>query len=192
MTDPSQPRFWDERYAARQTPWDFGGVPRALREFLSRGKPGKVLIPGCGCGHEVRAFAQAGWDVDALDFSAEAVRLARGWLGEHGRFVRNVDFFSENPNARFDLIYERTFLCALPRNLWPAWAERVAHCLSQGGRLAGFFFVGEEPNPPPTPLAPGELEALLAGQFTLIEKTTVSDSLPLFIGRETWQVWRKR
>lgn len=192
MTDPTQPRFWNERYAARQTPWDYGGIPGALRRFLSRARSGKVLIPGCGRGYEVRAFAQAGWNVDAVDFSEEAVRAAHEWLGDDGRFVRHADFFAENPNRPFDLVYERTFLCALPRNLWPAWAEQVAHCLHAGGLLVGFFFTGEEPDPPPTPLAPGELEALLGGRFTLVEKTPVSDSLPLFVGRETWQIWRKR
>lgn len=138
MSDTSQPQFWDERYAGDQTPWDFGGAPVALREFLAREKPGKVLIPGCGRGQ----------------------------------------------NAPFDLIYERTFLCALPPAMRPAYAGQVARCLCRGGRLAGFFFIGTEPDSPPNPLAPGELAQLLGGKFALIEDIPATDSLPIFVDRE--------
>lgn len=189
MTESEQPQFWDERYASRKTPWDFGGVPRALREFLAREEPGRVLIPGCGCGYEVRAFAQTGWQVDAVDFSSEAVRLAREWLGDEGRFVRQADFFAENPNAPFDLVYERAFLCIFPPGRRQSYAAQVARCLRPGGRVAGFFFFGTEPSPPPYPLAPGELEDLLGENFTRIKDFSVTDSVPFFAGRERWQVW---
>jgi len=63
------------------------------------------------------------------------------------------DFFKFDFQNRFDLIYERTFLCALhPRRL-PKYAKRVAQLLQPRGRLAGIFFYGEEPNPPPYPLS---------------------------------------
>ena len=62
--------FWQPRYAAGETPWDFGGVPIALKQWLQReSAPGRVLIPGCGAGHEVRAFDAAGWDVTAIDYT---------------------------------------------------------------------------------------------------------------------------
>ena len=49
------------RYAAGKTPWDFGGVPSALKSFLERSSVrGRVLIPGCGSGYEVQAFHAAG------------------------------------------------------------------------------------------------------------------------------------
>jgi Thiopurine S-methyltransferase (TPMT) len=115
MNDNSRPEFWDERYAGQRMPWDFGGVPSVLRDCLSREKPGKVLIPGCGTGYEVRAFARSSWQVDAVDFSLEAIRHARKFLGEDARFVRQADFFAESPNGPFDLVYERIFLCSLPK-----------------------------------------------------------------------------
>src|SRR5438128_1455639 len=77
----SRPEFWDVRYAAGQTPWDFHGVPAALREFLETSQPGSVLIPGCGAGYEVRAFDETGWKVTAIDFSPVAVERARSELG---------------------------------------------------------------------------------------------------------------
>jgi len=70
MNDSGDPGFWDKRYANERMPWDFGDVPAALSEFVQRVPPGKVLIPGCGTGYEVQAFARSGWTVDAVDFSA--------------------------------------------------------------------------------------------------------------------------
>jgi len=57
--DPAGPAFWDVRFRERFTPWDAGGVPAAVREFLAR-EPAKlrVLIPGCGSAYEARTFAE--------------------------------------------------------------------------------------------------------------------------------------
>jgi SAM-dependent methyltransferase len=191
VADSAKPEFWNERYAKGRIPWDFGGVPVELLQFLSREKPGSVLIPGCGTGYEVCAFARAGWQVDAVDFSREAICHARRVLGEDARFVRQADFFAENPSGSCDLVYERTFLCSFPKTLWPSYVTQITKTLRTGGCLAGFFFFGPEPEPPPYPLAAGELAELLGKQFTQIENAMVSDSLPFFRDKEKWQVWRK-
>ena len=91
----------------------------------------------------------------------------------------------------FDLVYERAFLCSLPKTLWPSYAAQIAQSLRTGGCLVGFFFFGPEPEPPPNPLRPGELAALLGERFTQTENALVSDSLPYFAGKENWQIWRK-
>jgi len=60
-TDSSRHNFWDLRCAADRTPWDFHGVPAMLGHFLKINAPaGKVLIPGCSKGYEVRAFHEPG------------------------------------------------------------------------------------------------------------------------------------
>jgi len=44
--DSTHPDFWTSRYAAGKMPWDFAGVPAALKSFLARSSAsGKVLIP---------------------------------------------------------------------------------------------------------------------------------------------------
>ena len=81
----NHPNFWTVRYAAGKTPWDFGGVPAALRSFLARSSiSSKVLIPGCGSGYEVEAFHAAGHEVTAIDFSPAGVEQAKGVLGVLG------------------------------------------------------------------------------------------------------------
>ena len=190
--DPAGPEFWDLRFREGFKPWDAGGVPAALQQFLAREPAGRrVLIPGCGSGYEVRAFAAAGHEIVAIDFSPAAIEAARGVLGELSRVLVQGDFFA-HPLGEFDLVYERAFLCALPRPLWPRWAARVAELIRPGGRLAGFFFWSDEERGPPFGLKSGELEPLLAAGFERIEDAAVTGSIPVFADRERWQVWRRR
>lgn len=191
--DSTQPDFWNTRYAAGKTPWDLGGVPDALRSFLARAKlPGRVLIPGCGSGYEVQAFHDAGFEVTAIDFSAAALEQAGRILGPLRNCVISGDFFTHDFGQQFDLIYERTFLCSLPPERWPAYARRMAELLDEGKILAGIFLYGEEPDPPPYPLTEAQALELLADEFDLIRTEPVSDSLPLFEGMERWQEWRRK
>lgn len=156
----------------------------------------KVLIPGCGHGHEVAAFAAAGHQVTAIDFSADAVGRARERLGPVlADRVIVADFF-KHPFAPggFDLVYERTFLCANPPESWPRIAGRTAELLRPGGSLLGFYFLGDKEDGPPFGLAPSEPAAIFGAHFTLEDRTPVPDgeSLPLFAGREFWHEWRRR
>jgi SAM-dependent methyltransferase len=191
--DPAGPAFWDVRFREGVTPWDAGGVPAAVRAFIAR-EPAKlrVLIPGCGSAYEARAFADAGHEVVAIDFSAPAIAAARRVLGDRERVLVLGDFFAHDFAGRFDLVYERAFLCALPRAHWSRWADRVAEVTAPGGRLAGFFFWSEAPGGPPFGLRAGELESLLGPAFDPTADAAVTDSVPVFSGRERWQVWRRR
>jgi len=193
-TKPTEAEFWDERYRAGRTPWDFRGVPRALTEFLRTTEMrGSALIPGCGSGYEVKAFHDHGWNVLAVDFSTVAVERARAVLGPLAEKVVLADFFVHDFGGRkFDLIYERTFLCSLPPERWPHYVRRVSELLRQGGRLVGFFLYGHEDEPPPYPLTETQAQSLFEQWFVNVADEPVADSLPLFAGRERWQAWAKR
>lgn len=192
--DSAKPEFWDTRYRGNVMPWDAHGVPKALEEWLVRREPaGRVLVPGCGTGYEVRLFAQAGCDVLAIDFSEAAVEAARAELGELAPRVRQADFFTVE-GGPFDIVYERAFLCALPRRMWADWARRMGELVVPGGLLAGFFYFNDNAKGPPFGIAPDALDALLSGAFERVEDVAVppAQSLPVFEGRERWQVWRRR
>lgn len=193
---PETPDFWCKRFGAGITPWDAGGVPQDVAALIAAETPGTLLIPGCGSAWEAAAFASAGWHTTALDFSPQAVARAREVLagGPQDLTVDLVcdDFFAFLPGRPLDLIYERAFLCALPRKLWADWGRRVAELLPAGGRLAGYFFVCEQLKGPPFGILPEQLEELLAPAFERIEDRPVADSIPVFAGRERWQVWRRR
>lgn len=189
--DSSQPEFWDTRYRGGVTPWDAAGVPPKLRQYLKGRAPRRVLIPGAGSGYEVQAFAEHHHDVTAIEFSDAAIEAAQRQLGPLSRLVRKADFFGFEVEP-FDLVYERAFLCALPRRLWPAWAARVFELLRPGGALAGFFFLDDNERGPPFGVSRARLGELLA-PLRLQEDEAIPEyqSIPVFKGKEVWQVWTR-
>ena len=190
---PEHPDFWCKRFGEGVTPWDAGKVPDAFADFISRQPlPLNTLIPGCGSAWEAAHLADIGWPVTALDFSPVAIEKAREILASAPVDLVCADFFTFVPARPIGLIYERAFLCALPRKLWDDWSRRIAELLPSGGILAGFFFVCEQPKGPPFGILPDQLTELLAPNFTLLEDAPVSDSIPVFAGRERWQVWQRR
>jgi SAM-dependent methyltransferase len=208
--DPADPGFWDERFAAGFTPWDEARTPPALLRFIAaRGSAlgPRVLVPGCGSGHEVGALAQAGFAVLAIDFAAQAIASARTVLPAElaARALRQADFFRfeqdlAEPLAQppFDWIYERAFLPALPPAQWPAWSERVAALVAPGGFVAGLFFVEaalpERRSGPPFVTTRDELDRLLGGAFACTEAAQLphDEVLPVFGGRLVWMTWQRR
>ncbi|VXB50560.1 Thiopurine S-methyltransferase [Burkholderia sp. 8Y] len=192
--DPNSPGFWDERFDRRFTPWDQAGVPDAFRSFvaaLPAPEATRVLIPGCGNAYEAAYLAGRGLTVRAIDFSPSAVAAARAQLGAYVNVVEEADFFAYQPPFAPDWIYERAFLCALPRDRWADYAKRMAALARPGALLAGFFFIGATPKGPPFGIERNELDALLNPHFELIDEHEVSGSIPVFAGRERWLTWRR-
>ena len=193
-SDPATPEFWEMRYQAAFTPWDAGAVPALLRSHIAKHRPqGRVLVPGCGSGHDVRFLAEAGLDVQGIDFSLAALEAALPVLGPFTDRVRRADFFAAGIEGPWALVYERAFLCSLPRRLWADWAARAAQLVAPGDLLAGFFYFGEGERGPPFALhGQGELDRLLADAFEKTTDLAVEESIAVFAGRERWQVWRRR
>jgi SAM-dependent methyltransferase len=192
--DSAWPDFWNQRYASGETPWTLHAIPAALCSFVKRRRRrGTVLIPGCGTDLEVFQFFQtAGFEVTAIDFSSVAVAQTRKALRNFDGQIIRGDFFKFDFQNRFDLIYERTFLCALHPRRWSQYAKRVAQLLRPRGKLAGIFFYGKEPEPPPYPLSEARAAQIFGKYFRLIRDVKVSDSVPMFAGMERWQEWQLR
>ena len=181
--DPLSPGFWDERFAQGFMPWDRGGVPEQLRAFIAASPSLTTLIPGCGTGYELAALCEAGWDATAIDFAPVAVASAQAAVGQWAGRVIEADFFAYMPAHALDLVYERAFLCAMPRAMWPQVAARWAALLAPGALLAGYFFFG---------MSRETLQELLAPHFACLADEAVSDSIPVFAGKERWMSWRRR
>ncbi|PIB02839.1 putative thiol methyltransferase 2 [Cercospora beticola] len=116
----------------------------------------RALVPGCGRGYDVLLLASLGYDVYGVDGSQTAIEAARKMQKgadksatyraletEFGRgretFVENDffkdDFLETTGGGNFDLIFDYTFLCALPPPLRPSWAKRMSALLAPGGHL---------------------------------------------------------
>jgi cyclopropane fatty-acyl-phospholipid synthase-like methyltransferase len=166
-----------------------------LESFLRSLEPNRnVLVPGCGQDYRsVEAFYRAGHRVTAIDFSPIAVDAVKKVLPPLANDIILGDFFSYNfKSTPFDLIYERTFICSLPPTLWRNYSARAAHLLRPGGMVAGFFFYGQECDPPPFPLTQETARKIFSDRFELETTEAVADSLAIFAGHEKWQQWRLR
>ena len=126
--------------------------------FGGRGKK-RALVPGCGRGYDVFLLTAHGYDAFGLDSSPLAIESAQALVGAEGHgeeqryplhkgvesrgqatFVKG-DFFADeflaetDGGGTFDLIYDYTFLCALPPALRPKWAKRMSELLAEDGCL---------------------------------------------------------
>jgi methyl halide transferase len=160
------PCYWQARYDQGQTGWDRGGASPTLVRWLTAGelKPCRMLVPGCGRGHEVVALAKAGFDVTGVDFAAAAVAAARTHLANEGLVSEIVqsDLFAYRPDERFEAIYEQTCLCALPPERWGEYEQCLATWLVPGGRLFAAFMQTDSAEGPPFACPPDDMRRLFA------------------------------
>ena len=144
---------WEARYHDGRTGWDRGESSPALARWLVE-QPfprDRVLVPGCGHGHEVAALVRHGCAVTAVDIAAQPVLSLSGQLAEQGLHARvlQADLLQWQPAEPFAAIYEQTCLCALDPSTWPAYAARLADWLPSGGRLYALFMqTGRDGGPP--------------------------------------------
>ena len=140
---------WESMWAAgvpRGAKFDGNGASPALAAFLdTRPTPpagATALVPGCGRAYDAVALAAKGYAVRAWDISRTAVGEARRLVAEAAPEVaarvtaEHRDFFDaaqDQGGQTFDLIWDCTFLCALPPGLRAAWAARHAALLSKDG-----------------------------------------------------------
>ena len=142
MTGPTRD-FWEQRFQARQTPWDRGAPSPQLATWLEARalSPCRIVVPGCGNGHEVAVLAQRGFEVTALDYASAAIASTRERLGRVNANAALVqaDVTEWMPSASFDAVYEQTCLCALHPDRWTVYADRLHRWLAPGGRLYALF-----------------------------------------------------
>ncbi|MDC8784558.1 methyltransferase domain-containing protein [Roseateles koreensis] len=141
MSGPN-PDFWQERFTQGETPWDRGAPHPQLLHWLAAGliQPGmRVLIPGCGRGHELVALGHQNIAALGLDYTPAAVALARAQLGSLPGAVALADVLEWQPPEALDIVYEQTCLCALHPDHWQRYAAQIHAWLKPGGQLLALF-----------------------------------------------------
>ncbi len=144
---------WEEKYRAQTIPWDRGAVSPALLGWIEDGEvpPGRVLIPGCGRGHEALELARRGFQVTALDIAPTALEHLAAELAAAGVEAERIcaDALAWQPAQPFDAIYEQTCLCALDPEHWATYERQLFAWLRPGGKLFALFMqTGREGGPP--------------------------------------------
>jgi SAM-dependent methyltransferase len=194
-TDPVN---WEERYVAGDTPWDKGSAAPPLTGFLARHPiTGRVLVPGCGPGHDVRAISAqegVGAEVTGLDLSETALRFARGFPAVGSEIYEQGDLFAlpREWDSRFDWVVEHTCFCAIPPVRRADYVTAISRVLKPGGRYLAIFFLdpGIEQGPPHGATRE-EIERLFSSSFELIDEWLPSAAFEGREGRELCQLRRK-
>jgi ubiquinone/menaquinone biosynthesis C-methylase UbiE len=133
---------WDAEADAFDQPADHGlhdpAVRQAWRELLLGHlpePPARIADLGCGTGTLAVLLAEAGYEVDGLDFSPRMVELAKRKAGDKAgvRFVQGDAFDPPLSKASYDVVLCRHVLWAMPD---PAVAlTRWPRLLTPTGRL---------------------------------------------------------
>lgn len=186
MSDPRQSDFWQQRYERGKAGWDKGQAAPPLVRALAMLKLGpgtKVVVPGCGYGHEALHLAELGYEVVAVDFAAAPIADLSG--RSEGLCLRALqcDIFTLPVDYAnyFELVVEHTCFCAIPLDRRGEYAETMATLLGPGGQLLGLFWELGEEDGPPFNTTREDLHLYFAPFFDLVEITRPSDSLA---GRE--------
>ena len=192
---------WQRRYEQNDTPWDKGAPAPALTTFLHEKQlSGRVLVPGCGRGHEVRALGKhPNTSVVGLDISATAIAQAKqlssqSTSGMDANFIVG-DFLTLPPKLKrsFDWLVEHTCFCAIEPQQRPNYVLAASSALRTGGRIFAIFYLNPDTESgPPFAVSKEELSKLFDPHFTLLEEWVPVESFPGREGRELVRVMQKR
>jgi hypothetical protein len=197
MADVSVPGFWTDLYARGGDGWELRQPAPPLVEFLERTPPpaGRVAVPGCGRGHDVRHLARHGQTAVGFDFSPRVIGEARALAkadGVRAEFVERDIFTLDRDYARaFDGVWEYTCFCAIDPRRRGEYVETMAAILKGGGwLLACFFPMRRRGAGPPFPVSEREVRRLFARRFR-IERAFTPRSVRPRQGQEWLVLLRK-
>jgi SAM-dependent methyltransferase len=190
---------WEDHYRRGETPWNKGEASPALLEALQRVTVrGRVLVPGCGLGHDVRALAAAGVEVVGLDISPTGVKEAEAQPRVRDERYLLGDFFAlpAELTGAFDWVFEHTCYCAINPARRDEYVAACARALRPGGQFLGIFYL-DPAQPLPTDGPP--FETTLAGldqhfspHFELLAEWCPQRTFTNRAGREWVRHYRRR
>ena len=188
--------YWEARYQTRDMPWEKGAPSPGLVDFLQSnpGLPrGTVCIPGCGTGHDVRAWAHVGFKVSGFDLAPSAVKLATEATraaGLNAAFTL-ANFLKDDPPFLFDWIFEHTLFCAIQPGEREAYVAAVLRWLKPCGQYLAVNYLIPDQEGPPFGTTREELWRRFSPHFEL-SREWVPRSYPNRTGLELMLWWRRK
>jgi len=191
------PTDWEEQYKKNDTPWEKGAPSPGLVDYLAvEPVRGRVLVPGCGFGHDVRALAAKADEVVGLDVATLAIERAQRFpqVGRERYVHGNLFDLPAALRAAFDCVFEHTCFCAIDPAQRTAYVEAVAGALKPEGRFLAVFYLdpgNDSPDEgPPFEVSVAELDRLFLPRFTLVREWLPQHAYPGREGREWMRVMR--
>ena len=106
------------------------------------------------------------------------------------------DFFACEAAGAYSLVFDSTFLCAIPPAWRDRWAAQMAKLIKPGGQIVlNVFPIGDHEGGPPYALTPEIVDALLSGVgFEKIACDDTPEELVArnFKGKEALARYRKK
>jgi SAM-dependent methyltransferase len=189
------PTNWESKYQSGDTPWNKGEPSPGLVDFLNEHPtvpPGTVLLPGCGLGHDARAFAQRSFRATGYDIAPSAVRLA-GAMTPHGMTAefREGDFLFDQPFGQFDWIFEHTCFCAIDPMYREEYVNATLRWLKPGGQLLAVHYLIPGTDGPPFGTTREEIIARFSPHYARVDDW-VPRSYPNRTGLERMFWWQRK
>jgi SAM-dependent methyltransferase len=179
--------YWNTRWEKGDTGWDIGYAAPAITEYMSKypNKHAEILIPGCGNAYEAEWLATHGFtNITLIDIAPKAVaRLKEKFQKIAEVKVLCEDFFQHQ--AKYDLIIEQTFFCAIPPVKRKEYVEKAASLLKPHGKIVGVLF-GKSFDQPGPPFGGGayEYKLLFEPLFVIHKMESCYNSIPPRAGTE--------
>jgi len=188
--------YWEDRYQTGDMPWEKGEASPGLVDFLA-GHPklprGSVCVPGCGTGHDVRAWAAAGFDVSGFDLAPSAIRLGEERTRAAGLQAefRLGNFLTDAPPTPFDWVFEHTLFCAIQPRERDDYVRAVLRWLKPNGQYLAVNYLIPDEDGPPFGTTREEQWLRFSPHFDLLEEW-VPRTYPNRIGLERILWWKRR
>ena len=188
--------YWENRYQTGDMPWEKGAPSPGLVDFLSSHpelKRDTVCVPGCGTGHDVCAWAKAGWRAFGFDLAPSAIQLARERAqaeGVHARF-QLADFLRDAPPEKFEWVFEHTLYCAIQPPERDTYIQALQRWLKPNGTYLAVNYLIRDQDGPPFGTTRADLLKKFSPHFELLQEW-VPRSYPNRVGLELMLWWRAR
>jgi SAM-dependent methyltransferase len=193
------PTDWEAQYISKDMPWEKGAPHPALVDYLAENDVrGRVLVPGCGTGHDVRALAAHGAVPVGLDIAPSAIAAAQSTPPAGAETYALGDFFAPQPElvGAFDWVFEHTCFCAIDLSQRAAYVESAHAVLKPGGQLLAIFYLdpgNDSPDEgPPFEVSIAELDRLFLPRFELLQEWLPAQTYSGREGREWMRILRRR
>lgn len=187
---------WELRYQTGDMPWEKGEPSPGLVDFLAAHPElpkGSVVVPGCGTGHDVRVWAQAGFDVSGFDLAPSAIRLCcerTAQAGLSATFAQS-DFLADPTPMQFDWLFEHTLFCAIDPSRRDDYVKAVLRWLKPGGQLLAIHYMIRDEQGPPFGVTQEELMERFLPHFEL-KQGWVPRAYPNRTGLELMLWWQRK
>ena len=187
---------WEARYQTGDMPWEKGEASPGLLDFLATQPDlprGTVAVPGCGTGHDARAWAMAGFDTSGFDLAPSAIRLSQEKTEAAGlkASFAQADFLTADPPKQFDWLFEHTLFCAIDPSRRADYVRAALRWLTPGGQLLAIHYMIRDEQGPPFGVTQQDLVERFSPYFDLVQGW-MPRSYPNRTGLELMLWWRRK